>query len=625
MSANPVFQAIRHRRRLFTLAIGIGMSLLLALTPLQPSAAIFVEDVPNPQEINGTWVTDSAEMLSSSTEAELNQMIAELEATNETEIAVVTVPDTQGSASPKAFATELFNTWGIGKEGADNGVLFLISKGDRRNEVETGYGVEGILTDARLGSILEKQVTPQFKAGNFDAGVLAGTEAMIGLLNGEAVSPLVSVREYTSWVFNGLSAAVVAIAVTTTTALKRLNKNHRGHIKVLPTGRESLQPKGVFLGSLLAWVLRGLIGTEMSKKKGLCIAAPKYQGAVGFLFNLTTPSETTDLKGNRLVGYQLSNDIVKSGWKLFGLGYGIAVVTVLIFSVQAWVVPLLSWMWLGYELWVNHGADNILDSSFASTETRRKSSSTLVLKRDIKAPVGQRLQQTTRQLMGISLYVALILFCTLIVLQVLGLLLLPHTSAALFFTCAGIFRLVRSLPNNPQVICQTCDGALEALSKPELQQHLTSAEQVEVRLQTKRYEGWRCPSCSEQVEPDSLSVHLFYQDRYKHGYEDCLACGTRTVQVTQETLQHATTTATGIAKTTRHCHACDAHSEQEITIAKRRASSGSGSSYSGSYGSSSSGSSGYSGSSYSGSSDSGSSGGSFGGGSSGGGGAGSDW
>jgi uncharacterized protein len=107
--------------------------------------ALDVKDVPNPQQINGTWVTDMAEILDEPTEAQLNSVISQLERQNGTEMAVVTVPETAPSASPKEFTTALFNYWGIGKKGEDNGVLFLISKGDRRVEVETGYGVEAIL------------------------------------------------------------------------------------------------------------------------------------------------------------------------------------------------------------------------------------------------------------------------------------------------------------------------------------------------------------------------------------------------------------------------------------------------------------------------------------------------
>jgi uncharacterized protein len=84
-------------------------------------------------------------ILDEPTEAQLNSVISQLERSNGTEIAVVTVPETAPSASPKEFTTALFKSWGIGKKGKDNGVLFLISKGDRRVEIETGYGVEAIL------------------------------------------------------------------------------------------------------------------------------------------------------------------------------------------------------------------------------------------------------------------------------------------------------------------------------------------------------------------------------------------------------------------------------------------------------------------------------------------------
>ncbi len=106
-------------------------------------------------------------------------MIEQLEAQNGTELAVVTVPLTAPAASPKEFTTELFNYWGIGKKEQDNGVLFLISVGDRRVEIETGYGIEGILPDAKVGRIIDTKIKPRFKQGDFDGGTLAGTQALV--------------------------------------------------------------------------------------------------------------------------------------------------------------------------------------------------------------------------------------------------------------------------------------------------------------------------------------------------------------------------------------------------------------------------------------------------------------
>jgi uncharacterized protein len=146
------------------------------------SQAITVKEVPNPRQVNNTWVTDKANILSNSTETQLNKMISDLEAKNGSEIAVVTVPDTKPSATPKAFATELFNFWGIGKKGKNNGVLLLISSGERRIQIETGSGIQSILPDAKAVRIIETEITPRFKQQNFDGGTLAGTKALVNVL-----------------------------------------------------------------------------------------------------------------------------------------------------------------------------------------------------------------------------------------------------------------------------------------------------------------------------------------------------------------------------------------------------------------------------------------------------------
>jgi uncharacterized protein len=158
------------------------------------SQAITVQEVPNPRQVNNTWVTDKANILSDSTETQLNQMISDLEAKNGSEIAVVTVPDTKPSATPKAFATELFNFWGIGKKGKNNGVLLLISSGERRVQIETGSGIQSILPDAKAVGIIQTEITPRFKQQDFDGGTLAGTKALVNVLQ----TPMVNGQSQTT-------------------------------------------------------------------------------------------------------------------------------------------------------------------------------------------------------------------------------------------------------------------------------------------------------------------------------------------------------------------------------------------------------------------------------------------
>ncbi|MGC9502862.1 TPM domain-containing protein [Baaleninema sp.] len=161
--------------------LSLALSGMFALA----SFAVEVSEVPNPRVVYGGWVTDMANLLSPETETQLNQLIFQLEAQNGTEIAVVTVPETAPSPSPKAFATALFNEWGVGKEEADNGVLFLISHSDRRVEIEVGYGLEATLPDTRVGGIIETAIVPQFKRGEFDGGTLAGTRELVAILQSE--------------------------------------------------------------------------------------------------------------------------------------------------------------------------------------------------------------------------------------------------------------------------------------------------------------------------------------------------------------------------------------------------------------------------------------------------------
>jgi uncharacterized protein len=160
----------------------VFLCLGLIVFPL-PSYALTVQDVPNPRKDYGGWVTDMAQIISLDTEAKLNQLISNLERQNGDEIAVVTVPQTAPESSPKAFTTRLFKYWGIGKKGKNNGVLFLVSKGDRRVEIETGYGIERILPNTRVSNIIDSQIILHFKQGDFDGGILAGTQALVRSLS----------------------------------------------------------------------------------------------------------------------------------------------------------------------------------------------------------------------------------------------------------------------------------------------------------------------------------------------------------------------------------------------------------------------------------------------------------
>jgi uncharacterized protein len=136
-----------------------------------------LSQIPNPRKTDGGWVVDMAGVLSAEQKARLNRLISALERETGAEVAVVILRRAQG-ATPKEYATELFNKWGVGKRDADNGVLMLVALGDRRVEIETGYGMEAIIPDAVAGEILDTAVVPRFRKGDIAGGVIAGVEAI---------------------------------------------------------------------------------------------------------------------------------------------------------------------------------------------------------------------------------------------------------------------------------------------------------------------------------------------------------------------------------------------------------------------------------------------------------------
>ncbi|MEA5463801.1 TPM domain-containing protein [Leptothoe sp. PORK10 BA2] len=160
------------------LLVGICLMVSLWLSWVPIAVAITVQDVPNPRQTSGGWVTDMAALLSPDAEAQINQIATDLEADTQAELAVVTVPTTDPAASPKAFATELFNTWGIGKAAQDNGLLILVSRDERRVEIETGRGTAKILPDAQVASLIETVIVPRFRREDYAGGIIQITQQL---------------------------------------------------------------------------------------------------------------------------------------------------------------------------------------------------------------------------------------------------------------------------------------------------------------------------------------------------------------------------------------------------------------------------------------------------------------
>ena len=133
-------------------------------------------------------VNDYAEILSPATTAQLEAILKGLETSDSTQIVVLTIESLQGD-NLENFSLRVVEDWKIGQKGLDNGALLLVARDDRKIRIEVGYGLEGKLTDLTAGQIIRNVISPQFRQGDFNQGVVSGIGAIVAVVRGEFKAP----------------------------------------------------------------------------------------------------------------------------------------------------------------------------------------------------------------------------------------------------------------------------------------------------------------------------------------------------------------------------------------------------------------------------------------------------
>jgi len=152
--------------------------LLLAAT-----SAFYAERVPDlPKPTN--YVSDFAGVLSPQTVQGLNALCAQVDRQAHAQIAVVTVKTLDGEPVEN-FTTALEDKWKVGKKGTDRGVIMVFAIQDRQRRIETGYGLEGILPDSKVG-VIGRSVVPQLQAGNNDAAISSAVVQVAQIIAADA-------------------------------------------------------------------------------------------------------------------------------------------------------------------------------------------------------------------------------------------------------------------------------------------------------------------------------------------------------------------------------------------------------------------------------------------------------
>jgi uncharacterized protein len=135
---------------------------------------------PNP----ATLVTDLAGVLTPEQKQALENKLVAIDDSSSNQIAVVIIPSLDGYPKEE-YANKLLREWGIGNKKTNNGILLLIAVNDRQIRIEVGYGLEGAIPDITALNIIDNDIKPAFKAGNYYEGIDQATDNIAKAAVGE--------------------------------------------------------------------------------------------------------------------------------------------------------------------------------------------------------------------------------------------------------------------------------------------------------------------------------------------------------------------------------------------------------------------------------------------------------
>lgn len=164
---------------------------------------------------DGKWVHDDAGILSPQTEAQLEAILKAHRDSTSTQIAVLLIPSLEGD-DIDSYSLRVAEAWKLGQEKKDNGILFLVAMQEKQMRIEVGQGLEGELTDALSSRINRNEVAPNFRQGNYEAGIVAGVMGIIHSVEGTYVNdePIVKKRKGRSPIGTIIFVIILLIAMS---------------------------------------------------------------------------------------------------------------------------------------------------------------------------------------------------------------------------------------------------------------------------------------------------------------------------------------------------------------------------------------------------------------------------
>ena len=155
--------------------------LLLGLCALS-AASRAAERIPPPP---ARYFNDYAQVMPRATGDQLNRRLEQFERDTSNQILVAIFRRMETDSSIEDYTVRIAQSWGAGQKKVSNGAILFVFAEDRQLRIEVGYGLEGALPDALCHQIIQNEITPRFRAGDYAGGLSAGVEAMMAATRGE--------------------------------------------------------------------------------------------------------------------------------------------------------------------------------------------------------------------------------------------------------------------------------------------------------------------------------------------------------------------------------------------------------------------------------------------------------
>jgi uncharacterized protein len=208
-------------------------------------------------------VTDLAGTLTPDQAAALEAKLAAFEQAKGSQVAVLIVPTTRPEEIEQ-YGIRVGEDWKLGRKGVDDGAILLVAREDRKVRIEVGYGLEGVLPDATANRIIDEDIVPKFRAGDYYGGIDAGVDRMLRVIEGEALPEPAQRAARGSGGLGNLLPFLLIFALVGGSVLRRLFGRVVG---ALATGG---------LVGIVTWLIISVIGLSV------------FAGVVAFVFSLAS-------------------------------------------------------------------------------------------------------------------------------------------------------------------------------------------------------------------------------------------------------------------------------------------------------------------------------------------------